>query len=197
MPDLTGRDWAGIGLAGAGGLLPLAFGSSSDNTKGPLDALTKNAQSMTDLAKTLNMQGMDLFGPASDYLKKLLSGNRQDILQATAPERARVIDQYATAKKALATFTPRGGGQAAAAADLQAKEASDLSQIGAQARSGAVGTALTTGTQLTGQGISASGAAANDYAAILSDIERQNEQKAQGLGGLGQALGTIAGFLFL
>lgn len=172
-------------------------GKRDATTAGPLDALNKNAQGATDLSKSLGMEGSDLFGPAAAYLKKILSGDRQQLLEATAPERHRVIDQYATAKKALAEFTPRGGGQAGSMNRLQAQEASDLSGIGSAARAAATTTGLSAGLNAQGLGLQASGIAANDYTGILDFMQKQNELKAQSSAALGQGLGSLIPLLFM
>ncbi len=193
---LSSKDYWGLGIAGAGAVLPMLFGGS-DNTKGPMDALNKNAQNATDLSTKLGAKGAELFDPAADYLKKVLGGDRQSLLEATQPERRRVIDQYATAKKSIAEFTPRGGGQASSLNALQASEAGDLANIGSTARQGAMQTGLSAGLNLEGLGLSASSVASNDYAAILSAIQQQNSQKGQSAAALGQSIGMIAAMAFL
>ncbi len=141
VPTSSGsvNPWVVGGLAGASAL-PLIFGGGNDESKGPLAGLQKQADQATDLSKQFSQQGMDMFGPASEFLKALISGDRQALLQATQPERRRVIDQYATAKKNLAEFTPRGGGQAAAMNQLEAGKAADLAGVtSGSARVGIVG----------------------------------------------------------
>jgi len=194
-PPMTGRDWLGVGVAGAG-LLPMLFGGHGDDEiNKAIGDLKTHAQTATDMSKQFTAQGADLFAPVADYLKKVTSGDRQAVLQATMPERRRVIDQYATAKKAIAEFTPRGGGQAAAGAELQGKEASDLATTTASARQQAFGQEADLSKAASALGISAESLASGDLNSIISALSAQNAAHAQSASGLGQALGTLAGFL--
>jgi hypothetical protein len=193
---LTTKDWLGLGVAGAG-LLPMLFGSNKGDQQinAAIGNLKTNASEASALGKQFGAQSADLFQPVADYLKKVTSGNRQDVLAATMPERRRVIDQYATAKKAIAEFTPRGGGQAAAGAALQGKEASDLATTTAEARQQAFGQEGNLATAAAQLGISEQSLASGDLNSILNALNTQNQQHAQSAGALGSALGTLAGFL--
>lgn len=195
-PPMTGRDWLGLGVAGAG-MLPMLFGGNNSDKaiNDVIGNLKEHAANATDLSKTFGAESTDLFAPVADYLKKVTSGDRQSVLQATMPERRRVIDQYATAKKAIAEFTPRGGGQAAAGAGLQAKEASDLATTTAEARQAGIGQAGNLAAAAAQLGISEQSLASGDLNSILSALNTQQQQHAQSAAGLGQALGTLAGFL--
>lgn len=194
-PPMTGRDWLGVGVAGAG-LLPMLFGGSGDDEiNKAIGDLREHAKTATDLSKTYNAQGAEMFAPVADYLKKVTSGDRQAVLQATMPERRRVIDQYATAKKAIAEFTPRSGGQAAAGAQLQAKEAGDLAETTASARQAGFGQAADLSKAAATLGISAEQLASGDLNSIINALTAQQAAGANSAAGLGQALGTLAGFL--
>lgn len=194
-PPMTGRDWLGVGIAGAG-LLPMLFGGSGDKEiNAAIGNLKQHAQTATDLSKQFGAQGAEMFQPVADYLKKVTSGDRQSVLAATMPERRRVIDQYATAKKAIAEFTPRSGGQAAAGAALQGKEASDLATTTAEARQAAFGQEANLATAASQLGISEQALASGDLNSILNALTTQQAAHAQSAAGLGSALGTLAGFL--
>lgn len=193
---MTGKDWAGLGAAGAGGILPLLFGGK-DSTAGPIDQLSKEASGASDNAKAFKESSDDVLGPVADYLKAVAGGDRQALIQATAPQRGRVIDQYSTAKKAIAEFTPRGGGQAASLNKLQGQEASDLADTTNTARTEGVQAATGLGAQLAGLGISEQQLASGDLSSIIQTLSAQDANKGNALGGLGQALGSIASFLFI
>lgn len=177
------------GSAGMG--LPLAMDQGSHQSD-PLTALRSSADTAVKQASDLSGQGKDLFGPAADYLKKILSGDRQQMLEATMPERRRVIDQYATAKKAIAEFTPRGGGQAGSLSQINATEASDLATIGSGARADAAKTGLNTGLNLESLGLTASSLASTDLNALMQMMETQHENSANRWAEIGKAAGTIA-----
>ncbi len=195
-PPMTSRDWLGVGVAGAG-LLPMLFGSNKgdEQINAAIGNLKQNATNATDLGKQFGNQSSELFAPVADYLKKVTSGDRQEVLQATMPERRRVIDQYATAKKAIAEFSPRGGGQAASGAELQSHEASDLATTTANARQQAFGQEGNLATAAAQLGISEQSLASGDLNSILTALNTQNQAHAQSAGALGSALGTLAGFL--
>lgn len=159
--------------------------------------LKGDAASARDLSKSIGIQGLDLLGPASDYLKAILSGDRTAVMQATAPERRRVIDQYSAAKKAIAEFTPRGGGQAGSMNALQAQEAGDLSTIGSGARTKAIDTATGTGTQLEGLGLSAKALASGDLGQILQALTAKEGQNAQSAAAFGQGVGQLLPLLLM
>lgn len=171
------------------------WGNDKDPKKVGLDdamsSLLSGADRATDLAKGFESQGQDLFGPAAQYLKAVISGDRNALMLATQPERNRVIDQYSAAKKAIAEFTPRGGGQAGAMNQLQAKQASDLSSIGGTARREGVGTALEAGTRTKALGLSAEGLAGQEWAAILEALTQKDASNKNMWGQFGQAAGTL------
>lgn len=146
---------------------PFKFPATSASV---IQQLEGKSASATTLAGDLGKQGNALLDPASDYLKAILSGDRQETLQATMPERRRVIDQYSAAKKAIAEFSPRSGGQAGAGLKLQAQEASDLAGIVPQARQSAVQQAVSAGTALQGLGLSAESLASGDLSAVLQAL---------------------------
>lgn len=79
--------------------------------------------------------------------------------------------------------------------ELQGKEAGDLAQIGFQARQQGVGQAADLSSQLRSLGLSAEQLASGNMTQILNAMQQRNANKAQGLSGLGSALGTLAGFL--
>jgi hypothetical protein len=70
-----------------------------------IDPLLKNLQDQagTTQAKSKELSGMgnESLAPVLDYFKKLVGGDQQELMAATRPERARVIDQYDTARKTI------------------------------------------------------------------------------------------------
>jgi hypothetical protein len=193
--NFTAKNWLGLGAAGAG-LLPMLFGSGNDQAiNSAIGNLKTQASQATDLGKQFGAQSSELFQPVAQYLKNVTSGDRQSVLQATMPERRRVIDQYSTAKQAIAQFTPRSGGQAAAGATLQGKEASDLADTTAQARQQAFGQEGNLAQAAATLGISEQQLAGGDLNAVLNALSTQQQRHAEAAGGLGSALGALAGFL--
>jgi hypothetical protein len=192
----------GGGIGALGGWL---FGGDDDKKKDdehPEDPYTKLLREHSD---KLSGTGGDLMGrggealdPALSYLKKLLSNDPNAILDATRGERGRVIDQYDTARRAVAQFGPRGGGTNTALASSRFQQAQSLADITSDAKQDAVGKAAALGTSLTGLGLSAEQLASSDINAIINtvltregfDVTKRG-QNMEALGGLGEALGTI------
>lgn len=192
---LSSKDYWGIGL-GAASVLPSLFSDGGASaTAEPLRALQAHADMATDLSKSLNLTGSEIFGPAASYLKKVTGGDAQEVLAATMPQRRRVIDQYSAAKNALGEFAPRSGGTAAAGSKLAASEASDLAGISNEARTKGIDPATSAGIQLQGLGLSAASLASGDLNQILSALQQQEENKQKSAGGIGSALGSLLGFV--
>lgn len=192
-------DAAGLAAAGIPLLFSL-FGSNKNKANAEQGAagLTDLAKSMATSGKDLTGMGKDALSPVLSYLAKVVGGDPAALLEATAPERAKVMDQYATAKKSLA-FTPRGGGQASAVANLEANKARDLSTLTSEARRSGVSTAAQLGATLTGQGTQASSAAASaseQAARLYAGLGQQDAQEHASLGAsIGKFVGAALPFL--
>lgn len=78
--------------------------------------LTKTAAGKFGEAGTATLgAGKDMLSKAGDFFKTLLTGNRQKLAEATAPERTAALSAAdATKRMESATGTSRGGGTAAA-----------------------------------------------------------------------------------
>ncbi len=204
--------WLPAVLAGTGATTALggAFekGAPKASTSGDfnLDGLMKQLQqSAGDLGTTgeaLGSQGSQTLAPILDYFQKLAGGNPTALMEATAPERGRVIDQYDTARKAIGEFGPRGGGTNAALAGSRVSEASDLSNITANARTNAVNQGAQIGETLSGLGLSAEQLKNADLGTIVSAILNQQSldltRRGQNVGaasGLAEGLGTLLGLV--
>src|SRR5206468_3166454 len=143
-----GPDWGNI----AGAAAPFLFSLlGSNRAKGQAGQSTDQ---LAQLAKAFGTQGQQLAGqgqaalaPVIAYLQALVGGDPQALNQATQPERARVLDQYDTARKAL-QFLPRGGGQAGAVMQAGSRAAGDIGSIIGGARQGAANTLGTLGQNL-------------------------------------------------
>lgn len=169
---------------------------------GDLDKARQRATDNSLLAKNLTAKGDDALSGTLSYYRNLLSGNPAAVMSATAPDRGRVIDQYDGARKAMATFGPRGGGQTAAAGQSQVSEAQDLSEILQTARDkGAAGSAQV-GGQLLGAGMQANSLAGQDLNSVINSVlssaglqmQQNQQQQAQGAA-QGEAMGQLIGLL--
>lgn len=193
----TGQKWA-TGGAAAGIALPMMFGGGGGgDLSGSLAQLNKSAAASTDLSKSLNTNAQDLFKSVLPYLRDIMSGNQQSVLQATMPERRKVMDQYDAARKSIAEFSPRSGGTASAMNEMRGNEASDLAGIAGQARQNALGTSASLGSNMQQLGLNAQGQAANTYGNIASIQQAEAQRKAQEMAGFGQAAGSLLALAFL
>lgn len=163
-----------------------------------LQNLSASSVSSKNQAKDFEGLSAETLGPVLKYFKTLIGGDEGALMSATTPERARVIDQYDTARKAISEFGPRGGGTNATLAGSRFQEASDLAGITSQARTNAVSGAANLGMGLTQAGLSSEQLANQDLGAILSgilgkeslDVQKRG-QNAGVLGSFGEALGSI------
>lgn len=165
-----------------------------------LATLQSSSTALRGQGTALQSMGADALQPVLAYFSKLAGGDPQALLEATRPERARVIDQYDTARKAISDFSPRGGGSNAALASSRFAEASDLSNITANMRSNAASAAGNLGTTLTGLGLSAQQLASADLNTVINAVLTQqgfdvtkHGQNAQAASGIAEGLGTLLG----
>jgi len=146
----------------------------------------------------LTSQGQGAINPVIRYLTAVAGGDPTALLEATKPERARVIDQYDTAKKAL-EFEPRGGGRASAVTGLEANKARDLALIPALARQAGVRDLGNLGSSLLSQGLGqtdAAGGTLSRAGGLFESLGKQTDQEQSDLGaGIGQALATALPFI--
>lgn len=174
----------------------------SSGGKNPEDAvsamLQQSSQNLRGIGTDLSSQGTDALGPVLTYLKGVLGDNPSAVMDATRPERARVIDQYDTARKAISQFGPRGGGLTSSLAESNISEGETLAGITSAARKDAAGQAASLGTTLTGLGLSAQQLASMDLSEVIKavlaregfDVAKRG-QNMEALAGIGEAVGTV------
>ena len=189
-----GFDWGSIGKAG----LPLALSllaPKSQSITPTVNAIDKSAGDLKTAGTKATATGQEALSPALKYFQALVSGDPNAILQATAPDRARVIDQYDTARKNIAQFSPRGGGQSSNINEGFTKEASDLSTGTASARSNAATALASIGNAETEQGLTAEERSISALSATLQPLLQQGEQQNNSVistfTGIGKLLGSV------
>ncbi len=189
--DVTGA------ITGAVPLLLSLFGPGNSN-----QALAENLTgSLAKTGASLGAQGLQTsstgnaaLAPVLQYLRAVVGGDPTALNEATQPEQKRVIDQYDTAKKALA-FLPRGGGQASAVLNLEGKKASDLSNVVASARAAGVKDLGSLGEMLLNTGNQQQAQGANETATAAQLAGKLGEDTTKSQAGLGSSIGSaIAGF---
>lgn len=188
-------------LKGAAGIAPIVaslFGSNPYTDK--RDAATNQLQ---QLATTLGQQGQSIAGqgqqalaPVLKYLQAVAGGDPAAINAETAPERARVLDQYDTARKAI-QFSPRGGGQASATINAGAKAASDITSLTAAAHRQGVTDLGNLGKGLLDTGVTEQHNAASELNSVLQAYDKAKTERAATNTGLGSAIGSALSFAAL
>lgn len=196
----------GAGLD-AGGKKSKSNGSDDDGSL----SLDPYAQLLKNNAAGLNLQGNHLstFGeetvaPAVQYFTNLLNNTPGSLDQATKAARGKVIDQYDTARQAIAKFAPRSGGQVSALAQSRVDQANQISDVTAATQAGAADKLSTLGTSITGLGLSAQSLANSSLESVIQaalakqglDVTRRGQDRAL-YGDLGQAAGNIIGTILL
>jgi hypothetical protein len=204
----------GIG-AGIGGLIGLfSGGDDNDDATNPEKNSLISPDGKTDYgamlqaasagnrqtAKDTGDQSQQTLGPVVDYFKKILGNDGGALLDATKAERGRVIDQYDTARRAVAQTAGRGGGATGAMADSRFAQAESLSDVTSTAKQSAVAGAAQLGLSLGNQSLTANQLASMDLNTILDTIladkgiaAQKRGQTMEMWGGIGAAAGEILG----
>lgn len=161
-----------------------------------LSLMGSESQGMMGQGRDIVGQGQEALVPVIAHLMKLLGGDPQEVEEAILPETQGVLAQYDTARRAVAEFTPRGGGQVSAFANSRIAEASDLASLRSTARRSAVGELSKLGVaqeevggRLEGQGLQGLGG-------VLEGALREAASKRQMWSDLGMGIGMMAATLF-
>jgi len=186
-----GGNWGQFAGAGAS-MLASAFAPTIPDIRGDVKGVQADAKALGTQGKQLTDQGLGALAPALKYFQSLLSGNSADVMAATAPDRARVIDQYDAARKTAASFSPRGGGSASANLNLKAKEAGDLATLPVAARNNAASSMATIGQNLTSTGLSAQEQSIQQLSQALGPLFNQEQSDKQSQSSTWETIGTIA-----
>lgn len=186
------------GIAAASPLIASLFGSNPYTEK-----RDQTADQLKQLATTLGTQGKSIAGegqtalaPVLKYLQAVAGGDPAALNAETAPERAKVLDQYDTARKAI-QFGPRGGGQASATINAGARAASDITSLTAAAHRQGATDLGNLGKGLLDSGVSEQHAAASELASVLQTYDKAKQERSQANAGLGAAIGQALSFAAL
>ncbi len=188
------RDYIALGLGGAGALSTLGGGASGD-LDDILRRLDERSERQSAQGENLLSLGTSGLRPALRFLTAITRGDPGAVGQATQPERRRVIDQYDTARRAVAQFAPRGGGQTSTIAQSFTDEAGVLGDIFAKGRREGATALGQLSTRLASLGISAESVAGQNLSTLVRAYLTQDEQARRSAGGFGEALGGLAGLL--
>ena len=162
-------------------VLSLLGGNNNQQTKaiGNTDQLATLGKNLTASGQASSATGMAALAPVLKYLTAVAGGDPSALFAATMPERVRVLDQYDTARKTLASTTPRGGGQAGAVGAMGAREASDLFTLTSSARTQGISDLTQLGTTLTSQGSQEQQVGQSDLNAAIQQQQQQADHQTQ------------------
>lgn len=198
----------GAAIGGGVGLLAGLFGGGGGD-KPDANAATSEIDLLKGYGEQSRKQGQEFIGqgqeaiiPALEYYNNILSSNPAGVLEATKPERGRVIDQYDTARRNLVNFGPRAGGTASSLAGLEVAKANQLSDLTAEARRTGASESADLGATLAGLGITEENAGAQNLSSAIQalltkagyDVTKRG-QNLEAASGLGEAAGTLIGIL--
>ena len=159
--------------------------------------VTATAWSSTRPRSCLAASGAADLNPVLKYFKDLVSGNPTDVLNATTPQRRRVIDQYDTARRSSAQFTPRGGGSASAQQESRAREAGDIASLTSDTQANAATALGALGENERNAGLTAEQQAQQALASALGPLMQQQQANQSGLVSTFQGLASfIAPLIF-
>lgn len=176
-------------------LLSLFAGKTDPGIQPIVDQIKAGASSLGKTGADLTATGTSALTKTLPYLSSLASGQPGAVQEATAPERARIIDQYDTARQAASRTGARSGGAASANVASYIKEASDVTTMEAGARSSAVNQLAQLGSALTTTGLSASETSINELTNVLGPIFQQQQADQKSLSntfaGIGEFLAPL------
>lgn len=186
------------GIAAGAPLIASLFGSNpyTEKRDQTADQLKQMATTLGAQGKNIAGQGQAALAPVIKYLMAVAGGDPAALNAETAPDRARVLDQYDTARKHI-QFAPRGGGQASANIDLAGREASDITTQTAAARRQGNTDLGNLGKGLLDSGVNEQHNAASELASVLQSYDRAKQERADSNSGLGAAIGQALSFAAL
>jgi len=193
----------GTGLGALGGWMlgrkkkkPSAEEQEEAALQSDIAGLRESAGEKREQAGALSSMGTEALAPVLNYFKAILGSDPGALMEATKPERGRVIDQYDAARRSAAQFGARGGGTNAAISESYMQQANQLSDITSMAKRDATTQLGELGATLTGLGLSAEQLASADLNMVINAVlGRQQlalEKRGQTMGLFGD-IGTAAG----
>ncbi len=135
---------------------------------------------------------MEAFQPILDRLMKILSGDPSAVDTAVAPQVRGVIDQYDTARKNTAEFSPRGGGSNAVQAGSRVNEAADIAGVKSNAIKDAIAQLSQLGSTELSAGTTQQAEGLQGLLQTLQGALQGKAQDAQLWSDVGSAVGTFA-----
>lgn len=171
-------------LGAAGSVAGAAGGKKGGGAANKLAQQTADRQ--FQMQQQLFSTGLSAWQPASDYFKKLLSGDPTQTAQAVGPTSDLLKGQAQAQSRQAAATMPSGGEANAAQSAIAQGSSNDLARLYAGVQPGAA-TAL---GQLAGMPL---GASAPNVGSGLKFDTHQQEQQSNAKGSLGSGVGQVLG----
>lgn len=183
-------------LITAGSAVAGGIGSLIGGKKAATSPTFRREEELGDIAKQQGAdywlpQAKESLEPAANFWRGLLSGDRNAIMRAIAPEASTVLSQYDTARKTMAELAPRGGGRAESMAEMEWQKAGDLNRLIQRARPEAARELTAIGAQQAGVGENLLSMAGGSFGQQLNYLLAKGDQSARQYGQLGYSLGRL------
>jgi hypothetical protein len=195
--DGKGFPWDKLIPAGAGLLGSLFAPKRSPELGENIKAIEGQSSDLRKTGTDLTAKGSAALDPVLKYFQALASGDPSQALAATQPQRGRVIDQYDAARRSASQFTPRGGGQASTEQESRSREAGQLADTTAQARSEGARDLASVASDTTRTGLSAEEASIQAMVSTLQPLLAKQQQEGQDVGKIFAGIGELVGAFFL
>lgn len=137
--------------------------------------------------------GMATFAPVIQQLMRIIQGNQTEVDTALAPQESSIMAQYDTARRNIANFTPRGGGQTSALAGSRIAEAGKISDLRSSARTSAIGELASIGGTELSAGANLESTGLQGILATLQSAITERGQNLSFFGDLGKGIGSLLG----
>ena len=192
-----------IGSAIIGGGIKLGSklfsrGKSKDMTsveQGTLNDAMATARQTRDMGGTLFGTGAPLLQAASNYWQKLLTGDRNALLEATAPERLSIERNFEGVDRGIKYGPLRGGARDMAQAEADRVKAGQIGSLVPAARAQAAAGGAQLGLSAAGAGVNANSAASQLFTTLYGTQERtrqyEQERSDRRSDALGGEIGSI------
>lgn len=134
--------------------------------------------------------------PSLKFLTQILSGNKNLMAEATAPENATILSQYDTARRQIRELAPRGGNKGQAIAESYFQQAGDMTKVIENLRGNAAQTLASIGLDLSKLSDEELAMGIQQFQTLLSGAISQSNSTKELWGSIGGGVGTLLGAVF-
>lgn len=142
---------------------------------GPLAAQQAQGDALSQQGAATYGMGRAALGGATNYYQRLLGGDKSQLAQAVAPERAALTDTYRGAERGLDRTGAQGAARDIASADLNRDRAGKIGALVSGVRPGAAAALGNLGQAGVQMGIGATQGAGGIYAQMLNGLNAKRD----------------------